>query len=84
MIFLKKLEIKFNKKVKQYIVDKGFDRFYGARPLRRLLQKEVENKISKMIISNEVKNGDVLQLSVQDDEIMVSVNKIKKKINAKK
>ena len=31
-----------------------------------------------MIISNEVKNGDVLQLSVQDDEIMVSVNKIKK------
>ena len=37
-----------------------------------------------MIISNEVKNGDVLQLSVQDDEIMVSVNKIKKKINAKK
>ena len=81
----KKLEIKFNKKVKQYIADKGFDRFYGARPLRRLLQKEVENKISKMIISNEVKNGDVLQLSVQDDEIMVSVkNKNKKKINAKK
>ena len=81
----KKLEIKFNKKVKQYIADKGFDRFYGARPLRRLLQKEVENKISKMIISNEVKSGDVLQLSVQDDEIMVSVkNKNKKKINAKK
>ena len=81
----KKLEIKFNKKVKQYIADKGFDRFYGARPLRRLLQKEVENKISKMIISNEVKNGDVLQLSVQDDEIIVSVkNKNKKKINAKK
>tara|TARA_Y100001970_G_scaffold267272_1_gene357034 strand:- start:13863 stop:16415 length:2553 start_codon:yes stop_codon:yes gene_type:complete len=81
----KKLEIKFNKKVKEYIAEKGFDRFYGARPLKRLLQKEVENKISKMIISNDVKNGDIIHLTIKDNEIMVSVkNKIKKKINAKK
>jgi len=72
---LKNLELKINKKVKEFIADQGFDKYYGARPLRRLLQKQVENKISKMIISNEVKNGDVLQLTLKENEIMIRKKK---------
>ena len=72
---LKNLELKINKKVKEFIADQGFDKYYGARPLRRLLQKQVENKISKMIISNEVKNGDVLQLTLKENEIMIKKKK---------
>lgn len=71
----KNLELKINKKVKEFIADQGFDKYYGARPLRRLLQKQVENKISKMIISNEVKNGDVLQLTLKENEIMIRKKK---------
>merc|ERR1712093_837673 len=50
---LENLEISITagRKVKDWIADKGFDKFYGARPLKRLLQKEIENKISKMIIA---------------------------------
>lgn len=72
---LKNLKLKINKKVKEFIADQGFDKYYGARPLRRLLQKQVENKISKMIISNEVKNGDVLQLTLKENEIMIRKKK---------
>ena len=71
----KNLQIKINKKVKEFIASKGFDKYYGARPLRRLLQKEVENKISKMIISKEIKNGDVLKLTLRENEIIINTKK---------
>ena len=71
----KNLQIKINKKVKEFIAIKGFDKYYGARPLRRLLQKEVENKISKMIISKEIKNGDVLKLTLRENEIIINTKK---------
>jgi len=71
----KNLSLKINKKVKGFIADKGFDKYYGARPLRRLLQKQIENKISKMIISNEIKDGDVLQLTMKENEIMIKREK---------
>ncbi len=61
----KKVQLKINKKVKEFIAEQGFDKYYGARPLRRLLQKQIENKISKMIISNEIKNGDILKLTMK-------------------
>ncbi len=71
----KKVQLKINKKVKEFIAEQGFDKYYGARPLRRLLQKQIENKISKMIISNEIKNGDILKLTMKENEIMIKRNK---------
>jgi ATP-dependent Clp protease ATP-binding subunit ClpC len=49
------LAIEISDKAKAYLVDKGFDPIYGARPLRRLLENEVENKIAQEII-NKGKN----------------------------
>jgi len=69
------INLQTGKKVKEWISDRGFDKFYGARPLKRLLQKEVENKISKMIIAKEVKEGNTLSLRLKDDEIIVSKKK---------
>jgi len=81
----RKLELKVNKKVKEFIAEQGFDKYYGARPLRRLLQQEVENKISTMIISNEVKEGEVLQLTIKENEIIINrKSKTKKTIDDKK
>jgi|TARA_B110000263_G_scaffold248698_1_gene264210 ATP-dependent Clp protease ATP-binding subunit ClpC len=70
-----KIDLQTGKKVKEWIANRGFDKFYGARPLKRLLQKEVENKISKMIIAKEVKEGNTLSLRLKDDEIIVSKKK---------
>jgi len=54
--------------VKKYIVEKGTDKKYGARPLRRAIQNELEDKLAEAILDGEVK---------ADTEVIVSVAKEK-------
>lgn len=64
---------------KSYLADKGYDSSMGARPLRRLIQSEVEDKLSEMILDEEVTYGDVLQIDSVANEIIVTV---KEKVKA--
>jgi len=73
------------KNVKIWIAENGFDKFYGARPLNRLIQKEIEDKISKMIISKEVSDQDHLYLRLKNNELIISKKKLSKSLlNGKK
>ncbi|MGN8773907.1 ATP-dependent Clp protease ATP-binding subunit [Candidatus Weimeria sp. HCP3S3_B5] len=58
--------------VKQYIVDKAYDPKFGARPLRRRIQSDIEDPISDKIISGEIKSGDKVTISVKNDTISIS------------
>jgi ATP-dependent Clp protease ATP-binding subunit ClpB len=49
----------------------GFDPVYGARPLKRALQREVVDRVAKAVVSGEVHEGDVVTIDVIDDEIAV-------------
>jgi len=53
------VEINLTETARDYFAEKGYDPKYGARPLRRLIQNEIENKISELILSNEIKLGNV-------------------------
>ncbi|MBI62707.1 MAG: hypothetical protein CL775_01555 [Chloroflexi bacterium] len=68
------------KNVKNWIAENGFDKFYGARPLNRLIQKEIEDKISKMIISKEVSDQDHLYLRLKNNELIISKKKLSKSL----
>ena len=59
-----KIELEFNKKCKKYLLDKGTDLAYGARPLRRTITKEIEDKLSEELLKGNVKFGDSLMVSV--------------------
>ena len=48
----------FSKKVKEYISKKGFDEKFGARPLKRVIQKYIEDVLAEEIILNKLKEGD--------------------------
>ena len=61
------------------IVRSGFDPVYGARPLRRAIQKLVENPISEMIIAQEVKAGDTIIVDYDGLEFIFNVEQIEKK-----
>jgi len=50
--------------VRSYLANKGFDPDYGARPLRRLIQREVENPISNGIISGEYREGNLVKVDL--------------------
>ena len=68
----KGISIEFTKELKQYILEKGFDEKYGARPMRRVITKDVESKIAEMFIKAEVVAGEILMVTAQNEEVIVS------------
>ena len=75
--------LKLSKKAKSFIAEKGFDKQYGARPLKRAIQKYVEDSIAEEIIKSNVGEGDIIKLDVGKDskklEIKITSSKKKEK-----
>lgn len=62
---------------KNYIIDKGFDKKYGARSLRRAIQKEVEDYISTEILFGHIEEGDNINVDSDGQSLMFNVEKVK-------
>ena len=56
-----------------YIVEKGFDQKYGARPLKRKLQDEVEDRLSEEVIAGKVKKGNKVVVTTKNKEIFLKI-----------
>ena len=69
-----KVALSMDKKSMEYLVEKGFSEEYGARPLRRLIQKELENVLSGMIISEQLVEGDLVSVTVKDSSLVIKVD----------
>ena len=61
----------FDQSITDHLVEKGFDKSYGARPLNRLLQKSVEDDLSEMILLGEIKKGDNILCRIIDEKLKV-------------
>lgn len=61
-------------KAADYLSKHGYNEEYGARPLRRLIQKEIENPVSEKLIKSEVQAGDTIKVSADDDGIKIKVS----------
>ncbi|MRJ08918.1 ATP-dependent Clp protease ATP-binding subunit [Ornithobacterium rhinotracheale] len=53
-------EVEFSQEAKEFVAEKGFDKDYGARPLKRAIQKYIEDPMAEKIINSEIKEGDSL------------------------
>lgn len=62
----KEIKIKIDNDAIDYLVDKGFDRKMGARPLQRVIDKEIKRPLSKMMLFGDLKNGGKLRINVSD------------------
>ena len=60
------LVLKIDNKAKEWLLKKGFDSKFGARPMRRTLEKYIQNPLSEMIIQEKIKNGDIISVSAND------------------
>ena len=65
----KELRIDLSGSAKDFIVEKGYDPVYGARPLKRYLQKHVETLVGRMILADQVKAGDVIIIEAEGDHL---------------
>ena len=56
--------------VKRWLAEKGYDKSFGARPLKRALQKHLEDILSDEMLKGKFKNGGVIEVSLQDDALV--------------
>lgn len=66
----KKIELKFNEQVKEILAEKGFDINLGARPLKRVIQKEVLDPLSLKIVSGEIREEETVVVNLENDKII--------------
>ena len=71
------IELRYGDTLKKYIFDKGYDKKYGARPLKRAIQTYVEDGLAEEILKENVKQGDNVLITVRNDKVKF-VNKTKK------
>ena len=67
----KKLKFKITDEVINQLVENSFDHAYGARPLKRIIQKQIETKISNNILNNHYLNRDEINIYLVNGEIIV-------------
>ena len=71
----KELVVVLSDSAKQFIVDNGYDPVYGARPLKRYLQKNVETLAARLILSDGVHTGDTIKIDVVDGKLNASAER---------
>ena len=69
------IKIEFTDKALDYILNEAYDPAYGARPLKRFVQKDIETNLSKMILSNEVPENGTVVLDSDGEKLIYNVKK---------
>ena len=69
----KELKIELTEAAKDFVVDGGYDPMYGARPLKRYLQKNVETLAARLILGGNVGREDTILIDVADGKLTASV-----------
>jgi ATP-dependent Clp protease ATP-binding subunit ClpA len=77
MVKDKNLEIKVTDEALDYLVDKGFDNKMGARPLQRVIDKDIKRPLSRELLFGDLKHGGSVTVDVQDDKIVLNTIKDK-------
>ena len=65
------LALKITPGAKRYLIDKGYTVKYGARPLRRVIEDEVEHAIAEGVLANNYQKGDILEVGIKKGEIAI-------------
>ncbi len=73
MLAEKKVTLFVDGPVLEHLADEGYNEEYGARPLKRLIQKELEDKLSHMLIAGDLVEGDEVDAMLKDDKLEVAV-----------
>jgi ATP-dependent Clp protease ATP-binding subunit ClpB len=67
----RKIELKFDSKALQWLANRGYDPVYGARPLKRVIQRSLQNPLATQLLEGKVHDGDTVEITVQNGELSV-------------
>ena len=72
----KNIEMEVTQAAKEMIADKGYDPNFGARPLRRVIQDEIEDMLSEEFLAGRMQSGSVMLVDVMDDKFVVNSKEV--------
>lgn len=68
----RKITIRLDDSARSWLANRGYDPAYGARPLKRVIQRNVQDPLAEQILAGGVKDGDTVQVSVRDGELTIN------------
>ena len=73
-------DLQLSDKAKDYIAEKGFDKQYGARPLKRAIQKYIEDALAEEIVNSKLEEGDTIHMDLDSakEELTIKIKKAEK------
>lgn len=69
----RRISLEIDDKAKMWIAEKGYDPAYGARPLKRVIQTNLQNQLAEMILQGEIMDGSTVSVSVKKEELLFTV-----------
>ena len=72
----RKIGLNLDAKAKAWLADKGYDPTYGARPLKRVIQKWVQDPLAQMLLAGEIRDGAPIKLSVSHGRLTINGKEI--------
>ncbi len=69
----KDISLEVTDEAKELILEKSYDRLYGARPMRRYIERYIEDELAQMLITNKINSGDTAKVYVVDDALKIDV-----------
>lgn len=69
----RKIILNLDKKAQTWLADKGYDPMYGARPLKRIIQQYLQNRLATLILEGKINDGNVINVSGGKDELVIKI-----------
>jgi len=72
----RKVELNVDSKALQWLANRGYDPVYGARPLKRVIQRSLQNPLATLLLEGKVKEGDTVEVGVSGGELTVAGERV--------
>jgi ATP-dependent Clp protease ATP-binding subunit ClpB len=72
----RKIDLEFDNKALQWLANRGYDPVYGARPLKRVIQRNLQNPLATLILEGRIKDGDTVKVTVEGGELVVGGQRV--------
>ena len=72
----RKIELKFDSKALQWLANRGYDPVYGARPLKRVIQRSLQNPLATQLLEGKIGDGDTVEVGVENGELTVGGERV--------
>ena len=72
----RKIVLEVDDKAKTWLANTGYDPVYGARPLKRVIQRQLQNPLARMLLSGGIRDGETVRVTVEQGELSINGNKL--------